>query len=285
MTDDPTGRGSEGDDPLAIPPHPLLVDSGEHDAHPITRALLGGAALAGAGALAGALLSTPSRAPLLPSLVAQELEASGVSNPVTAVLLNFRSYDTLLEVAVLVVAMVAVWSMDRGARILGRERGEELNDPVLLYLVRLVVPLAGVVAVYLTWAGSRDTGGAFQAGALLAGAGVLLVAAGFLRPPDADTRMVRGIVAMGLYTFIGVGLGVIPFTGALLQYPSGWAYPLILGIEAVLTVAIAVVLLELFVDVPAVPAPDPALETLDPTGDPLGRVLPLRGGAGREEET
>jgi len=285
MTGDPTARGGEGDDPLAIPPHPLLVDTGEHDAHPVTRALLGGAALTGAAILASVLLSTPPRPPILPSLVAQELEASGVSNPVTAVLLNFRSYDTLLEVAVLLVAMVAVWSMDRGARILGRERGELADDPILRHLVRLVVPLAGVVAVYLTWAGSTDTGGAFQAGALLAGAGVLLVTAGFLRPPDAETRMVRGAVAMGLYIFIGVGLAVIPFTGAFLQYPSGWAYPLILGIEAALTVAIAVVLVELFVDVPAVPAPDPALETLHPTGDPLGRVLPLRNGVGREEET
>jgi multisubunit Na+/H+ antiporter MnhB subunit len=285
MTTDPGGSRRDGEDRLAIPARGLLVDSGERDGHPFLRALLGGAALMGATTLATALLSTPARPPILPALVAEELSASGVSNPVTAVLLNFRSYDTLLEVAVLLVAMVAVWSMDRGARILGRERGEMEDDPVLRHLTRLVVPLAGVVAVYLTWAGSRDTGGAFQAGALLAGAGVLLVTAGFLRPPDAETRIVRGAVALGLFTFIAVGLTVIPFTGAFLQYPAGWAYPLILGIEAVLTVAIAVVLVELFVDVPAVPDPDPALETLDPTGDPLGRVLPLRTASGEEEQT
>ncbi len=36
---------------------------------------------------------------------------SGVTNPVTAVLLNYRSYDTLLELGVLLLAVVAVWSL------------------------------------------------------------------------------------------------------------------------------------------------------------------------------
>src|SRR5690606_25544274 len=129
------------------PARSLLVDAGDHDGPPSARALLAGAALVAAAGVAWAVLSVPPRPPVLPALVAERLGASGVSNPVTAVLLNFRSYDTLLEIAVLLVAMVAVWSMDRGARILGRERGEERDDPVLRHLIRLVVPLAGVVAV------------------------------------------------------------------------------------------------------------------------------------------
>lgn len=259
-------------------PAPLLRDDGGRDAPPALQGLLAAAALLGAAALARALVTAPPRDPLLPREVDARLDGSGVSNPVTGVLLNFRSYDTLLEVAVLLVAMVAVWSMDRSTRTLAREQGEQLDDPILRGLARLVVPLAGVVAVYLTWAGSKATGGAFQAGALLAGAGVLLTAAGFLRPPEAGTRTVRGLAAAGVYVFVGVGFGVMPWTGAFLQYPQGWAYPLILAIEAVLTVSIAVVLVELFVDVPAVPDRDSALDALDPTGDPLGRVLDPEGG-------
>lgn len=258
-------------------PEPLLRDDGRRDAPSPVRAFLAVAAAVGAAGLARALVTTPPRPPHLPRLVDGSLEGSGVSNPVTAVLLNFRSYDTLLEVAVLLVAMVGVWSMDRSTRTLARERGEQLDDPILRGLARLVVPLAGVVAVYLTWAGSKATGGAFQAGALLAGAGVLLTAAGFLRPPEAGTRAVRALAAAGVYFFVGVGFGVMPWTRAFLAYPQGWAYPLILAIEAVLTVSIAVVLVELFVDVPAVPDRDSALDALDPTGDPLGRVLDLRG--------
>lgn len=39
---------------------------------------------------------------------ADNFPPSGVGNPVTAVLLNFRAYDTLLEVAVLLAAVFAV---------------------------------------------------------------------------------------------------------------------------------------------------------------------------------
>jgi len=37
-----------------------------------------------------------------------ELARGGVQNPVTATLLDFRSYDTLLEIAVLLLAVVAI---------------------------------------------------------------------------------------------------------------------------------------------------------------------------------
>ena len=49
-------------------------------------------------ALSAALL-LPETAPAgLEAVVEQYIDNSGVSNPVTAVLLNFRSYDTLLEI-------------------------------------------------------------------------------------------------------------------------------------------------------------------------------------------
>ena len=265
----------------------FLRDHGRQDGPAYLRAFLA-CVCAGAAALMGWLLvQAPGRPPLLPTLVAQRLEDSGASNPVTAVLLNFRAYDTLLETAVLVVAMAAVWSMDRGSRKLARESGERMDDPVIQALTRLIVPLAGVTAVYLTWAGSHRPGGAFQSGALIAGAGVLLVVAGFLRPPTAAARLVRFIAAFGICFFVAVGAAVIPWTGRFLEYPSGWAYGLILAVETVLTAMIAVVLVELFVDVPSLPDPDPSLAELDPTGDPLGRILDIEGRLvpGRGKET
>ncbi len=252
---------------------PLLQDDGRRDGSSLVRALLALGALAGGAALGLLLLlGAPLREAILPELVAESLEASGVSNPVTAVLLNFRSYDTLLEVVVLLVAMVAIWSMDRGSRLLAREE-DTLADPVLEALARFTMPLAVLAAVYLAWAGSHRSGGAFQAGALLAGAGVLLAAAGFLRPPTAAWHPVRVGAAIGVYLFVGAGLAVIPWGGTFMAWPEGWAYGLILAVEAVLTISIAVVLVELFVDVPSVPDPDPALEGVDPTGDPLGRLV------------
>ncbi len=249
-------------------------------------ALLVTAAFALTG-LTALLLRLPERAPLLPSLVAERLGESGVSNPVTAVLLNFRAYDTLLEVAVLVVAMVVVWSLDRGSREFARDPEELREDPVLESLTRLVVPLVGVTAVYLVWAGSYAPAGAFQAGALLAGAGVLLVAAGILRPLSAALPTVRFLGVLALAVFVAVGLAALPWTGTLLAYPEGTEYGIILLVEALIAISVAVILVELFVDVPAVPEAAPQLAEVDPTGDPLGRVLSADGATlrrGREDE-
>ena len=42
---------------------------------------------------------------------AKELAATGLGNPVTAVLIAYRSFDTMLEKVVLVLAVVGVWSV------------------------------------------------------------------------------------------------------------------------------------------------------------------------------
>lgn len=257
---------------------PLFADDGLQDGPGWARWPLGLSLLGAAGALASMILAAPDRPPTLPILVEQHLQDTGVSHPVTAVLLGFRAYDTFLEVVVLTVAMVAVWSLDRGARAFTGVPGQLRRDPVLHALARLVVPVAALTTVHLTWVGSSGPGGAFPAAALLAGAGVLLIAAGLLRPPTAGSRVVRGIVAAGLYTFALMGLLGIPWTGSFLGFPPEWAHMLILALEITLTGSVAVTLLELFVDVPAVPDPNLALDAVDPTGDPLGRFLEVGAG-------
>lgn len=252
---------------------PLLMDDRSRDGPPWIRHALGVAAAAAAAALAFLLLAAPHRAPLLPVMVDRAREATGIDNPVNAVLLAFRGWDTLLEVAVLVAAVVAVWSLDRGAPPLAREPEDGPADPVLHQLARLIVPPAATASVYLVWAGTTRPGGAFQAGALLAGAGVLLMAAGFAPAVTAASPVVRGVVASGVLAFVGAGVAGLLRTGAFLAYPEAWAHPLLLGVEAVLAATVTLALIELFVDVPAVPAADPSLERVHPTGDPLGRML------------
>ena len=71
--------------------------------------------LALAGGLGYAMLSLPDQAPGLSERVNANMATSGVRNPVTAVLLNFRAYDTLLELGVLLVALLGVWSLGSAA--------------------------------------------------------------------------------------------------------------------------------------------------------------------------
>ena len=250
----------------------LLHDTG-HDGSLWLRATLG---IAGAVAVVGIALllsGLPERPALLPAMVERSLGGSGVTNPVTAVLLNFRAWDTVLELTVVVAAVTAVWSLDRDTRPRSRDPRDRIPDPVLHELTRLVLPLAAVVGIYLAWAGSHRPGGGFQAGALLAGAAVMAEAGGYLPPFSAASRPVRILISFGILAFLAFGVGAMAVTGSFLHYPAGWAHGLILGMEACLTVAVTVALVEFFVDVPAVPVRDPAVDRVDPTGDPLGRML------------
>ena len=110
--------------------------------------------LAVAGALGWAILSLPPAAPGLTRNVLSALPDSGVGNPVTAVLLNFRAYDTLLEVGVLMLAAAAVFALDRRPA----EPAPPLSFSMLPVLLRLLIPLMIVVAGYLLWRGADAPG-------------------------------------------------------------------------------------------------------------------------------
>ena len=203
--------------------------------------------------LAAVILALPAASGPLPALVAAHLDASGVSHPVTAVLLNFRGYDTLLEIGVLILAVLGALTMRQAA-----DSGAQITPPagaVLASLTALAVPLMVVVAGYLLWAGAHQPGGAFQAGAVLAAAGVLLRLSG--RLPSLEPRFwLRAGLLIGFAVFLAVALGTTLAGRALLGYPPDQAGAWILLIEAGLTLSIALILVSLFVGAPAPPGTD-----------------------------
>ncbi len=214
------------------------------------------ATLALGAALTWAVLSLPEPPVGLGGRVGEAIPQSGVSNPVTAVLLNFRSYDTLLEVGVLLLAVLAVWSLG-----LGRYRREgdtgPSGAPVLSALVRLLAPIMVLVTGYLLWAGTSLPGGAFQAGAVLGALGVLLLLANMLRLPARGDGSLRVGLAVGFGVFLAVGVGALLAGRAFLDYPPDLTYALILLIEAVLTLSIGLTLALLFYAAPPGAPEDP----------------------------
>jgi multisubunit Na+/H+ antiporter MnhB subunit len=196
------------------------------------------AAAGAATALIMAMLDLPPAPVRLPEQVMANMPVSGVAHPVTAVLLNFRGYDTLLEVGVLLLALLGALAVapDRPARPPVRA-----PEPVLHATVQFAVPLMAVFALYLLWAGSHRPGGAFQAAAVLASAAVLLDLAGLLAPASRPGRWLRLGLAGGLLLFLAVA-GWLLAEGSLLGFPPASAGALILLIEAGLTVSLGLVL-------------------------------------------
>lgn len=222
------------------------VDSRRRSGAALLPAALG--ALLLAATLGWAVVAMPEPPVDLAGQVEDNLGESGVSHPITAVLLNFRSYDTLLEIGVLLLALVCVWSLG-----LSRYRREDevspTAAPILHGLARVVAPVMVFVSGYLLYAGSTQPGGAFQAGAVLAAAGVLVLLTGMVGPPLHRSGLLRLSLTVGFGVFQAVAC-VGFFSGRLLEYPAGWDYPLILLIEAALTVSIAVTLVALAVAAP-----------------------------------
>ena len=123
-----------------------------------------------AAALACAVLWLPDPPPTLAPEAAESLAATGVGNPVTAVLMAYRAMDTMLEKVVLLLALVGVWSLASDRAWGGRPGRREPGDPhgALAFLARLLPPLGLVVGIYVVWAGADAPGGAFAGGTILA---------------------------------------------------------------------------------------------------------------------
>ena len=203
-----------------------------------------------AAALSFAMLALPVPRTRLAASVDAQLAASGVAHPVTAVLLNFRAYDTLLEVAVLLLAAMGVLALQRTAGDTVAPP-DETTGPVLGGLLHLLVPLLVMLAGYLLWAGASGPGGAFQSGAMLAATAVLLRLAGRWTPVLPLRPLARAGLIVGLVVFLAVAVGAGLAGGALLEYPRAWAGVLILAVEAALTVSIGLALFGFFAGTPA----------------------------------
>lgn len=203
-------------------------------------AALGAAALA--SILAWAVWTLPPYPERMSNLVAENMHRSGVENPVTAVLLNFRGYDTLLEIGVLLLALVSVWSIGTSTA----RPAAEKPRPILMLLLRLLLPFMLLLSGYILWIGKYAPGGAFQAGAILAGGGILFISATD-RPIPTGIEMWRSAAAIGLLVFILIALATAATLGEFLRYPAAIAGGLILLIEAAASISIGAILINLFV--------------------------------------
>lgn len=194
------------------------------------------------GGLAAVVLLLPEPAPSLGPAAGNHLAATGLENPVTAVLLAFRAWDTLLEKVVLLLALIGVWSVAPDALWGGFPRVRQNLAPAMKLLAQVLPPTGIVIGLFIFWNGSTDPGGAFQCGTILAAMWLLVMMAGLAEPPRISELWLRVVLVFGAVVFIAVGFGGFFFANAFLAYPESIAKPLILATEAALTLSIAATL-------------------------------------------
>jgi len=195
-------------------------------------------------ALAAVVLLLPDNGPSLAPQSLHHLAETGLGNPVTAVLIAYRAFDTMLEKVVLVLAVVGVWSLAQD-RYWGGAPGEaraERPEPTLAFLAQVLAPLGILVGVHIFWVGADEPGGAFQGGAILAAMWMIVMMARLSEAPATRARWLRLALIAGPVVFLAAGVAGAVFAGGFFAYPPGFAKPVILFIEAFMVLSIAVTL-------------------------------------------
>src|SRR5690606_6899098 len=114
---------------------------------------------------------------------------------------------------------------------------------------------------YLLYAGSKAPGGAFQAGAVLNAAAILMVLSGLSFSKWFHGWWFRAALIFGLVLFLGIGSLVMAVEKHFLEYPRNYADGIILLIETAVTISIGCILAALFLGNPdAAQAQNPAKE-------------------------
>ncbi|KXU91363.1 cation:proton antiporter [Paraburkholderia monticola] len=200
-------------------------------------------ALAGGVLLGGVTYRIMTSAPvagIAPYFLANALPGSGGHNVVNVILVDFRGFDTMVEVSVLVVAGLAVKALLRGVRLKspdagpdGRPWSSQSHPLMLAILARLMLPLTVLVAVFVFLRGHNLPGGGFIASLIISIALLLqYVANGVLWTESRIHINYRALAGYGILLAAATGLGSLAFGRPFLTSAFGHLHlPLVGEIE------------------------------------------------------
>lgn len=152
-----------------------------------------------------------------------------VPNMVTAVLADYRGYDTLFETVVVFTAGLAIFAI-LGTGVM-REKKTAVPAPKRIYSeppfdlivrisTRMLVPVIQLFALYVLAHGHHSPGGGFQGGVILAASFIMLELSSDLRAEAAKLthRMSIWLGIIGIVIYAGWGTLSLFFGGHFLDY-------------------------------------------------------------------
>lgn len=151
-------------------------------------------------------------------LVPQEL---GAPNVITGILLTYRAFDTLGEVAVLFMVAAGVGMVLGASDQPSRRSPRKVSGParpsseIVQSGAQILVPLISIFAAYIIMNGHRSAGGGFQGGAVIASGVLLLVLASPQHRINLEFLSMMESAAGVLFVLMGVA-GLI-FAGGFLD--------------------------------------------------------------------
>ena len=127
----------------------------------------------------GDVESPASQSPVSSHFIGNTGLDTEVPNMVTAVLADYRGFDTMFETVVVFIAGIAVIAILSGSTI-GRRRRKDHEveaepDIIVTNTVRLIIPILQIFAFYVLAHGHVSPGGGFQGGVVM-GASFILIA-------------------------------------------------------------------------------------------------------------
>lgn len=157
--------------------------------------------------------------------ITQTYQETKVPNMVTAVLADYRGYDTLFETVVVFTAGIAIIGILRvvGA---GREKRPEPRltetkpDLIIETTCRLLLPIIQLFALYVVAHGHHSPGGGFQGGVIFGAGFILLALARDLRAAQnwVPEKRVLNLAGAGVLIYAGFGVAALLLGANFLDY-------------------------------------------------------------------
>jgi multicomponent Na+:H+ antiporter subunit B len=162
----------------------------------------------------------PSPRPLAESYIMLVPQQLGAPNVITGILLTYRAFDTLGEVAVLFMVAAGVGLVLGGERLPRDGRFEDRSDAarpsseIVQTGTQILVPLISIFAAYIIMNGHLTAGGGFQGGAVIASGVLLMLLAYPQYRPNLEFIGITESVAGALFVLTGIA-GLIAAGGFL----------------------------------------------------------------------